>query len=533
MGSARGARFMGCSAGGTLGKVSSSLAKLRQVVDDYDKLRRLDGCTPQSRGQQFNELIAELLRSQGIDAKANQRGAGEIDVIFTVDGINYVLEAKWLAEKADTGVIAKLQKRVSQRLVGTYGVLLSMSGFSPDALAEITDGQRLEILLFDQSHWEAMVNGHVTPARLLALARGHAAFRGESYVPLQTLLGSSLPMPQVGPAVQLAKAGSKVPDFGRLLLPRIVGVREIRDPSSGDAVAMYTDASILFYMIEHFVRVGAVDVAVNEGTYTGAIQSLPNAFRNRLVEIDRADSARSVLRICEPIVGEFDAEINVIDDTISSISYHTPMRGDVPGALAYLVFELGAYIQGMRHGLIVTLDLGAMRHAIQTLLEASSSRESRANLVTVEQIFSTYRFHEIGASIIKSTAPDRMVEIFDDLTRNPLYRELSHHAANMGVPGESAESVAAVTRTAKRLTDQDAGLNFGRYDAFIASSRSEAVANGMSEKLGFEYFPPIVPIVDAQAKARQAWQRDAPSFIPIGPDWEDRAIDLPPGTYLK
>jgi hypothetical protein len=70
--------------------MSGQLATLQQVAAEYSKLGRFEGCTPQSRGQRFNELIAELLRSQGIEAKANQRSAGEIDVIFTVDGINYV-----------------------------------------------------------------------------------------------------------------------------------------------------------------------------------------------------------------------------------------------------------------------------------------------------------------------------------------------------------------------------------------------------------------------------------------------------------
>ncbi|GAA1716715.1 hypothetical protein GCM10009765_76680 [Fodinicola feengrottensis] len=39
--------------------------------------------------------------------------------------------------------IAKLQKRVRQRLPGTYGVFLTMSGYSPEALADLAYGDRV------------------------------------------------------------------------------------------------------------------------------------------------------------------------------------------------------------------------------------------------------------------------------------------------------------------------------------------------------------------------------------------------------
>lgn len=170
-------------------------AALKRLIDEYGRLQRLEGCTPQSRGQRFNGLIAEFLQCHGIDARANHQSAGEIDVLFTVDGVNHVLEAKWLSPKVDTGDIAKLQKRVRQRLAGTCGVLLSMSGYSPDALRDVKDGERLEIILLDRAHWEAMLSDQVPPAKMFALARSRAAFQGDAYSPLPDLLESSLPVP--------------------------------------------------------------------------------------------------------------------------------------------------------------------------------------------------------------------------------------------------------------------------------------------------------------------------------------------------
>lgn len=160
-------------------------------------------------------------------------------MIFAVGGAHYVLEAKWLSKKVDTGAIAKLQKRVRQRLVGTYGVLLSMSGYSPEALAEIKDGERLEVMLLDRSHWEAMLSGQISPGRLFGLVRGHAAFRGEAYAPLSDLLGSSLPFPQLNfdmpkPAVlrQADDLSSELRDLTAALLDGL-GIGSTTRPCGG------------------------------------------------------------------------------------------------------------------------------------------------------------------------------------------------------------------------------------------------------------------------------------------------------------
>ena len=167
------------------------------LIEEYARLERLEGHTPQSRGQRFNGVIAELLECWGLEARASARSKGEIDVGFTHEGVRYVLEAKWERTKADFGDLAKLRSRVHQRLSGTHGIFLAMAGYTPEALAGVSDGQRLELLLLDRSHWEAMLSGLVPPQELLTLARDHAAFRGGAFAPLATLLERSAKPPRI------------------------------------------------------------------------------------------------------------------------------------------------------------------------------------------------------------------------------------------------------------------------------------------------------------------------------------------------
>jgi Restriction endonuclease len=177
--------------------VVKDVGRWRALIREYGRLDRLEGCTAQSRGQRFNGMIAELLECWGIEASANERSKGEIDVGFTVDGVHYVLEAKWEKARADTGHIAKLQKRVRQRLAGTHGVFLAMAGYTPEALADVGDGERLELLLLEKAHWEAMLSGLAAPQELISLARSHAAFHGAAYAPLAALFAARARPPKI------------------------------------------------------------------------------------------------------------------------------------------------------------------------------------------------------------------------------------------------------------------------------------------------------------------------------------------------
>ncbi|MFG1678060.1 hypothetical protein [Micromonospora sp. NPDC049282] len=164
-------------------------SRWRGLVAEYRALQRLDGgMTPQKRGQRFNGLVADLLTVFGISARPDQRSVGEIDVTFRHGNRPFILEAKWERQKTSTGPIAKLQRRVEQRMVGVTGVFLAMEGYTGEALDDLVRGRRLDIVLLDRSHWEAMLAGFVPPQELLDLVVDAAAFKGEAYTPLYKLL---------------------------------------------------------------------------------------------------------------------------------------------------------------------------------------------------------------------------------------------------------------------------------------------------------------------------------------------------------
>jgi len=165
--------------------------RFRDLIEEYGRMRRLEAMTPQRRGQRFNQLVADLLGCWGTDrVQANILGTGEIDVAFTIDGMRFLLEAKWEAGPVSFDPIAKLSRRISQRLSGTRGVFLSMSGYTADAQRDVLRGQQPDMLLIDRTHLEAMLSGLFSPADLFTELVDRASYRGEVYTRLTDLVVS-------------------------------------------------------------------------------------------------------------------------------------------------------------------------------------------------------------------------------------------------------------------------------------------------------------------------------------------------------
>jgi hypothetical protein len=242
--------------------------ELRKLIDEYSRMRRLDGMSPQQRGQRFNEFIADLLRCWGLErVEADVRSLGEIDVTFAVDGTRFILEAKWEHSAIDFGPIAKLSGRIRQRLTGTRGVFLSMSGYTPDAVSDMRQGQQPDMLLLDRTHLEAMLSGLFSPIDLFTELVDRASYRGQVQVPLTELLVPSntapLPVLRVGspkdspPVISETRSGVHAEVVLHGTQPQEIVV---------DGIAIDSDGRLLLTMPQGIVRAdlssGAAEWAV-------------------------------------------------------------------------------------------------------------------------------------------------------------------------------------------------------------------------------------------------------------------------------
>src|SRR5581483_2014723 len=204
----------------------------------------------------------------GLDrVDANVRSVGEIDVTFAVNGTRFILEAKWEQGPVDYGSMAKLRGRITQRLAGTRGVLLSMSGYSDEALVGIVRGQQPDMLLLDRTHLEAMLSGLRSPADLFTELMDRASCRGEVQVPLTDLVVTE--DRPVLPVLRLGGPDDSAPVITETA-PRVHGdvVLHGTQPQEtiADGIAVDPDGRLLLTMPQGVVRAdpgtGACDWAV-------------------------------------------------------------------------------------------------------------------------------------------------------------------------------------------------------------------------------------------------------------------------------
>ena len=163
--------------------------------------------------------------------------------------------------------MAKLRGRITQRLAGTRGVLLSMSGYSAEALEGIVRGQQPDMLLLDRTHLEAMLSGLRSPADLFTELMDRASYRGEVQVPLTDLVVTE-DRPML-PVLRLGGRDDSAPAITETA-PRVHGdvVAHGTQPQEtiADGIAVDPDGRLLLTMPQGVVRAdpgtGACDWAV-------------------------------------------------------------------------------------------------------------------------------------------------------------------------------------------------------------------------------------------------------------------------------
>tara|TARA_R110002049_G_scaffold190262_1_gene358909 strand:- start:114 stop:1466 length:1353 start_codon:yes stop_codon:yes gene_type:complete len=158
-------------------------------IERYESLKKLENDTPQSRGQKFNQLIADLLQAHQIQAVANQRhqSKGEIDVIFRITDMRFILEAKWENSPINYDPVSKLATRIKQRVPGNFGFVLSMSGFTRDAIEQANGPGRENVFLLGPDIFEALLLRTLDGEKIFGYCLDLASFEGSFCPTLQDI----------------------------------------------------------------------------------------------------------------------------------------------------------------------------------------------------------------------------------------------------------------------------------------------------------------------------------------------------------
>lgn len=164
-------------------KIKSNAAIREKLCNlNLQYMNLLGSANPQSRGFELEKLMYELFNLFDLDAKASFKNMGEqIDGAFSLDGTEYLFEAKWQKELVIKADLAVFSDKVRTKLENTLGLFLSINGFSSEGVTAHQAGGTA-ILLMDGSDLMAILEERIDFASLLLRKKRHAAQTGNIYL---------------------------------------------------------------------------------------------------------------------------------------------------------------------------------------------------------------------------------------------------------------------------------------------------------------------------------------------------------------
>jgi hypothetical protein len=135
-----------------------------------------DNSFPQRRGLELEKIVLAVLAHERLQPIHSIVIQGEqIDLAFVLDGQHYLVECKWEQDPVGLPHVNTFAAKVGRKAEGTFGLLLSMSGFVSHINETATRGARLNSVGVGHRELIAVLEGRTTFAAVVRAARGLAS----------------------------------------------------------------------------------------------------------------------------------------------------------------------------------------------------------------------------------------------------------------------------------------------------------------------------------------------------------------------
>jgi hypothetical protein len=134
--------------------------------------------SPQRRGRQLELLVLGILQVERLAPRHRVVVPGEeVDLTFVLDGQHYLMECKWEQRPVGLPVLERFATKVRRKAEGTFGVVLSMSGYARGINEKAARGERLNCVGLTRDHLSAVLRGRTTFKETVRRARRAASDR--------------------------------------------------------------------------------------------------------------------------------------------------------------------------------------------------------------------------------------------------------------------------------------------------------------------------------------------------------------------
>ncbi|WP_025342794.1 hypothetical protein [Mannheimia varigena] len=137
----------------------------------------------QQRGFKLENFMNRLFVLNDLDPKASFKLVGQqIDGAFTLDGTEFLFEAKWVKSPINNSDLAIFKEKIKSKLENTLGLFLSVDGFSEEGIAAAQVSDKVMILM-DGSDLMAVLEERISFVDLINRKKQIASREGRIYVP--------------------------------------------------------------------------------------------------------------------------------------------------------------------------------------------------------------------------------------------------------------------------------------------------------------------------------------------------------------
>lgn len=135
----------------------------------------------QRRGLEFQDLLRDLFALHDLDPRRPYAQPGEqTDGSINLDGTVLLLEARWTQAQTDPREVREFRTKVHDKLDNTLGLLISMGGFTEEAVRSASGGGRMVVILMDGVDLGFVFQGLHDLVEVLRRKLRHAAEQGQA-----------------------------------------------------------------------------------------------------------------------------------------------------------------------------------------------------------------------------------------------------------------------------------------------------------------------------------------------------------------
>jgi len=141
---------------------------------------------PIPRGYELENILKQINNLFDLDARGSYRITGEqIDGAFSLNGTEYILEAKWHSRPIDHTHIINFIEKINTKLDNTLGLFISHSAFTDTAIKK---ANQKNLILMDGEDLLYVLENKIDYIDLLKNKKRHAAETGESFLSVKKMI---------------------------------------------------------------------------------------------------------------------------------------------------------------------------------------------------------------------------------------------------------------------------------------------------------------------------------------------------------